>query len=485
MSEPVTTLLKRTRDELSAEFRPERPVRVNRAPGRLDVMGGIADYTGSMVCAMPLDRATAVVSQERADRQLQVFSFNLFDEHRPFTLRIPLESLATQPAEALRREFAAPGRTWAAYLVGCLFILHEKGWIDLRDPRVPGLNLAVLGTVPLGAGISSSAAIEVATMLNLIARLPEKAPARGRDDPLLVAGMCQEVENRIVGAPCGIMDPVTSCLGEAGKLLRMICQPHELLAPLPLPEGVRVVGINSAVRHSVAGAAYARTRCAAFMAHAMILETMREIGASAGRELVGDPMHGYLANLDPDDYKRLFRPKLPEFMGGAEFLERNPAGTIDRATRVDPATRYPVRHAADHHVLEARRVRRFAEFIEQAAGHTARQPGAPLDRAGHLMYASHQSYGMDAMLGAPECDLLVELLRARERAGIYGARITGGGGGGTVAVLCDASASADEAIGQVMEEYHRRTGNKPEAFAGTSDGAWVTGTVETFLPPAR
>src|SRR5215207_4936375 len=132
--DPVPTLLARTRAELGAEFDFTRPMRVSRAPGRLDVMGGIADYTGSLVCELPLDRAAAIALSEREDRAVQVFSFNLFDEHKPFTLRIPLDAIATRPLEELRREFAEPGRTWAGYLIGCLFILHEQKLIDLRDP---------------------------------------------------------------------------------------------------------------------------------------------------------------------------------------------------------------------------------------------------------------------------------------------------------------------------------------------------------------
>jgi L-arabinokinase len=84
---------------------------------------------------------------------------------------------------------------------------------------------------------------------------------------------------------------------------------------------------------------------------------------------------------------------------------------------------------------------------------------------------------MDAMLGAPECDLLVDLVRRHERAGLYGARITGGGSGGTVAVLCDAGERTDAAIGQIMDEYQRQTGRKPEVFLGTSPGAWHTGAM--------
>lgn len=471
--DPVPTLLARVRAELGADVSPDAPIRVSRAPGRLDVMGGIADYTGSLVCEFPLDRAAAVALQPRGDRQVQVFSFNLFDDHKPFTLRVPLDALARADADALRREFDEPGRKWAAYLVGCLFVLHERRLVDLGDARHAGVNLALYSTVPLGAGVSSSAAVEVATMMNLV----DHFGVRGKVGPLDVATMCQAAENRIVGAPCGVMDQVTCCLGEAGALLRMVCQPHDLLPPLQLPPGVRVVGINSGVKHSVGAAQYGRTRCAAFMGHRIILERMRAMGAAAGRELTGDPMRGYLANLDPDDYKRFFRPAVPEQLTGRQFLDRY-GSTIDAVTRVEPGVEYAVQHAVDHHVLEARRVRRFVEFIESAAAAapaTPRQRGGMLDRAGHLMYASHLSYTNDAMLGAPECDLLVDLVRRRERAGLYGAKITGGGSGGTVAVLCDTSPAADEAVGEILREYAQQTGRTAEVFSGTSPGAWHVG----------
>src|SRR5438270_7228125 len=112
--EPVPALLARVRAELGEQFPPSRPIRVSRAPGRLDVMGGIADYTGSLVCEFPLACATAVALQERGDRQIQVFSFNLYDEHKPFTFRMPMDALAGHSPDVLRREFDEPGRSWAA-----------------------------------------------------------------------------------------------------------------------------------------------------------------------------------------------------------------------------------------------------------------------------------------------------------------------------------------------------------------------------------
>src|SRR5205814_3888950 len=117
-------------------------------------------------------------------------------------------------------------------------------------------------------------AIEVAAMINLV----DHFAVREQLDPLKLAALCQQVENRIVGAPCGIVDKVASCAGHSAKLLRLLCQPHTLLDPLELPIGIRVLGIDSAVRHNAAGGQYAKTRCAAFMGHKIILEKMRDFG---------------------------------------------------------------------------------------------------------------------------------------------------------------------------------------------------------------
>jgi galactokinase len=470
--EPVPVLLRRIAAELGAEFVAGQPMRISRAPGRLDVMGGIADYTGSTVCEGTLDRAAAVALQQRSDRLLQVFSFNLLDQHLPFTFGISLDALASEPLAKLAAGFAEPGRRWAAYLAGCLHVLHEAKLVDLANPAVRGLNLALYSTVPLGAGVSSSAAIEVATMLNLA----DHFGIGDQLDPMRLSVLCQRVENHLVGAPCGIMDQVSSCFGQQDSLLRMVCQPHEIQTPVHLPAGMRVLGINSNVKHSVGDGAYGRTRCAAFMAHKIILAKMGEAAEQHGVKLVGDPLRGYLANLNPDDYRGLLRPHLPPWMAGQEFLDRY-GPTIDTATAVHPGERYPVQHAADHHVLEARRVKQFVAFLS-AAG-TAPQPHRQtmLRKAGHLMYASHQSYSNDAMLGAAECDLLVELIRKHEHAGLYGGKITGGGSGGTVAVLAQLGEQADLAIAEIMKAYQQQSGHQPEAFLHSSPGGWHVGTV--------
>jgi L-arabinokinase len=436
-------------------------------------MGGIADYTGSLVCEATLDRAAAVALQRRRDRQVRLFSLNLLDDAQPWRATVPLDVLAASSAGDLGRQLEAEGHRWAGYLVGCLSVLHASGHVDLRRGDIGGFDLALFSTVPLGGGVSSSAAIEVASMMGLV----DDLGLRAKLDPLHLASLCQQVENRVVGAPCGIMDQVTSIAGRAGALLKLLCQPHDLQGALALPAGVRVLGIDTRVKHSVGGGMYGRTRCAAFMGHKIILSKMSHVGRQAGQALQGDPMRGYLANLDVDDYKGLFRPRLPTSMRGADFLAAY-GPTIDQATGVDPAMDYHVQAATDHHVFEARRVRQFVEFIGEAARHPhgTRPQGQALDKAGHLMYASHLSYSNCAMLGAPECDLLVDLVRRHEPAGLYGAKITGGGSGGTVAILADISPKADEAVARIMQRYQEQTGHVPKAFMGSSDGAWEVGT---------
>lgn len=471
--DPVPTLRARVAAELSAMFELSKPIRYSRSPGRLDVMGGIADYTGSVVCEMPLDRAAAVAMQPRADRTVQAMSFNLLDEHKPFTIAMGLDDLAGATIAQLRKNFGEPGRGWGGYLLGCLAILQDEKLIDLKDPKIAGLNLALLSTVPLGAGVSSSAAIEVATMMNLV----EHFGLRDRVSATKVGAMCQRVENHVVGAPCGIMDQIASSAGLAGTLMRMKCQPHELLAPLPLPAGVRVVGINSNVKHSVGGGMYGKTRCAAFMGHTIILAEMKRFGEQAGQTMISDPMNGYLANLDADDYKRLFRAKLPEQIDGKTFLAQY-GPTIDTATTVEPETTYHVQLATDHHVMEARRVNEFIRHLTEAS--TATDPTArklSLDKAGHLMYASHKSYTDNALLGADECDWLVDAVRANESGGLYGAKITGGGSGGTVAVLCNEGGRSDDTLATILRDYEQKWSLKPDLFVASSPGGWASGTV--------
>jgi len=222
------------------------------------------------------------------------------------------------------------------------------------------------------------------------------------------------------------------------------------------------------------------------MGHKIILEQMKKIGVSLNKPLTSDPMNGYLANLDPDDYKNLFRPHLPEKISGQHFLDQF-GPTIDTATSIDPSQTYQVLNATDHHVLESRRVNQFCKFLQQASTLSDQSKIenrkskilSLVNKCGHLMYASHHSYTHDAHLGHPHCDLLVQLVRENEHLGLFGARITAAGQGGTIAILADTSQSSTDTLGQIMQTYEQQTHQKPTLFTNSSPGAIHTGTVAT------
>jgi galactokinase len=346
---------------------------------------------------------------------------------------------------------------WASYVVGCIwYVLHRSNVAPLPEN---GLRILIDSTVPEGKGVSSSAALEVAVMSAL-------AVAYGVGmEPEELATACQWVENHIVGAPCGIMDQMTSACGRADRLLRLKCQPGQIEGQLEIPNGYRFYGVDSGVRHAVTGADYGTVRTAAFMGYRIIADaaglatTVRD-----GRADIDDPRwHGYLANMSPAEFERGFRSALPDRLSGREFLARF-GGTTDGATRVMPDRLYPVRAATAHPIYEQDRVSRFADLLQQASagGTIARQLGA-------LMYESHASYTACG-LGSEGTDRLVELIRtAGPAAGLFGAKITGGGSGGTVAVLGDATAG--DTVAEIASEYTRRTGHTSEVFTDSGPGA--------------
>jgi L-arabinokinase len=311
--------------------------------------------------------------------------------------------------------------------------------------RNAGARLFVRSTVPLGAGVSSSAAVEVAAMRALCAAYNVEL------DPLLLARLCQRVENEVLDAPCGIMDQVTSALGEAGKLLALVCQPYRVQEFVALPSGWSVFGIDSAVKHAVSGSAYTKTRVGAFMGYKMLADR------------AGNGFGGYLCNVSPDEYRGLYPDGLPETMTGAAFLGAH-GGIFDDVTSVSPGETYAVRACTEHAIFENVRVARFLECLKDGSD-------VALAEAGQQMYAAHASYGACG-LGAPETDVLVEVARTTQDAAVAGARITGGGSGGTVAFLV--RADAEERVAEaVAAEYARRTGQTPRVIRGTSPGAFA------------
>ncbi|MFQ5857294.1 MAG: galactokinase [Anaerolineae bacterium] len=441
-------------------FDADADIYVTRAPARLDVMGGIADYSGSVVLEGTLDRAIVVGLQRRADRRLVVRSLGIEREGLVRQVELNLDSFfangGLKPYADVRQELQRdPVRHWSAYVSGAFYVLMREG---AAPAFRQGATIGLTSTIPLGAGISSSAALEVATMTAILVAFGLQL------DGLELARLCQMVENHVVGAPCGIMDQVTSALGQAGQLLALRCQPHDILGQVTIPAGFRVLGIDSDVRHAVGGSRYTDTRVSAFMGHKIILHRLQAASAD------DDPTDGYLCRLSPEEYTRRFRDLLPLRISGRQFLDTY-GPTVDPVTQVDPNKVYRVRSRTEHPIYENHRVQRFIECLEQAQ---IGESELSMREAGRLMYASHWSYGKRCGLGAPETDLLVRLVRERgPEEGLYGAKITGGGSGGTVAVL--AADGTDDVIQTIAQTYQGQTGLVPDLFLGTSPGALAYG----------
>jgi L-arabinokinase len=431
---------------------------IARAPGRLDVMGGIADYSGSLVLQLPLAVHTTATLTPRDDRVVEVSSKRGAGRD---VFRVELDELlsgALSTPDGLRAHFA-DGRLprWGAYVLGAAYACLVRNGARLSTSPT-GFQLHIDSQVPSGKGVSSSAALEVATF-GAIA-----AAHDGRFTSEEIATECQWAENHIAGAPCGIMDQMTSACGESDHLLRLRCQPAIIEGQVAIPAGWRFYGVDSGIRHAVSGADYGTVRTAAFMGY-RIIAALAGLAVTPDGDRVrvhDDAWHGYLANITPAEFASRFERQLPDEMRGAEFLAEY-GGITDVVTRVAPERAYPVRVATAHPVHENARVERFAELLASLAD----DAGAAIEM-GALMYASHASYSACG-LGSDGTDRLVEMVRAvGADGGMFGAKITGGGSGGTVAIL--ARSSAEDAVRDLARRYSRETGRAAEVFAASGPG---------------
>jgi galactokinase len=394
-------------------FDPDADLIVTRAPGRLDVMGGIADYSGSHVLEYPIAEATFVAVQSNKSSTVNIVTLIENEPGRSFTVAL---SEFDGPVEyEAAREFFQRDRAnrWAAYVGGVFLVLMRE-----RNAGFPcGANILISSRVPPGKGVSSSAALEVAVMTGVTEAFNISI------DPKETALLCQKVENLVVGAPCGVMDQMTAVFGERDRLLLLLCQPAEIKRMITLPSSLRLWGLDSGIRHSVGGGDYGSVRTATF----------------AGLQIISDlrPETEYLANISPTEFENEYLAHLPE----------------------------SVRTPTAHPIYENARVQRFVELLDH--------PEPLFNELGELMYEAHSSYTALG-LNSSGTDLLVELVRKEgPRAGLFGAKITGGGSGGTVAVLGDQSSRA--AIERIAASYANETGHHPYLFAGSSSGSLAFG----------
>jgi len=448
-------------------FAPRVPILITRAPGRLDLMGGIADYSGSMVLELPIREAALVAIQRDPGKMIRIVSLGSESGDRSLSFEMRLADFYNPEGpisyEEARGYFARDSHCqWAAYAAGAFLVLARERKTQFAE----GARILIDSSVPEGKGVSSSAAIEVAVMQAVAAAFHISIQPRD------LAILCQKVENSVVGAPCGVMDQMASSCGEEGRLMALLCQPAELQGMVSLPPDAAIWGIDSGVRHSVSGADYGSVRVGAFMGYRILadLEGMPATMKSNGVVTIDDRLWGgYLANVGPARFEQFYAHSLPERISGAAFLARY-GGTTDSVTRVDPDRSYAVRIPTAHPIYEHSRVGSFIKLMRGEIDELR------LEELGELMYQSHASYSACG-LGSEGTDRLVEMVReAGPRRGLFGAKITGGGSGGTVAVL--GRPDAADVIEEITHRYARETDRAPYLFHGSSPGAAAFGTLQ-------
>ena len=444
--------------ELTDFFDHDNDIFVSRSPGRLDVMGGIADYSGSLMLEMPIAEATFAAVQKSGENSIKIISLSSHsDGAMKFEIDLSefrkLSSLGDY--EEIKSFFASkPKDHWASYAAGVFFALARELDIDFHL----GTRILISSNIPIGKGVSSSAALEVAVMNAVCAAFDIQI------EPREIALLCQKVENLIVGAACGVMDQMSTNCGVENTLISILCQPAEIQGMIAIPDSIEFWGIDSGVRHSVAGSDYSSVRIAAFMGYRIIsgLAGLNVRKKSYSLVEIDDPRwHGYLCNLTPDEYESQFRPTIPSAITGSEFIQRY-NGITDEITSIDPSKTYEVKASTEHAIYENFRVRSFSSML------TGEIDNSQAIELGELMFKCHQSYAACG-LTEPGTDRLAALAREYRSEGIYGARITGGGSGGTVCFM--ARRGSESVVNRIAKQYEAETGRAPYIFSGSSPGA--------------
>lgn len=368
------------------------PMFVARAPGRVNLIGEHTDYNNGFVFPMAIQRAVTLVGAPRNDGIVRIHSCN-FDQMAEFSLT----------------GIAKGEPDWLNYIKGVARVMLDYGY------ALGGFDAVAYGDVPLGSGLSSSAAIEMATVQAFIAAeatSPGKAASKlATLDGVTAAKIGQRCENQFIGVNSGIMDQFISALGEAGHALKIDCKDYSFTR-VPMPKGATVLVVDTTAPRTLAGSAYNQRRADCEAGALMLgVDSLRDVSM-------------------------------------AQFKQR----------RSDLPT--VIMHRMAHVVLENQRV---------LDAEVAMRRG-DLEELGILMYHSHESLRDLYEVSSRELDTVVELAREAGE-GVFGARMTGAGFGGCAIVLVD-DAHVERVTALIADQYPKRCGRPCHIYASVAaDGA--------------
>lgn len=358
--------------------------RIFRAPGRVNLIGEHTDYNEGFVMPAAVEFSTLVAIYPRSDRKLLIQSAEFPGDSQFDVDRLPVQRTSS----------------WCDYILGVAAALQQRG------SPLAGANLLVHGNVPIGAGLSSSAAIEVASALALLSLDGKRLPLPE------VAKVCRQAENEFVGARVGIMDQFVSCMGKAGHALLLDCRSLEFQFA-PIPVGIEIVVCNTMVKHDLATGAY---------------NQRREECEQGVR---------YFAKADPSI--RALRDVSSELL---EQIGNELPPTIQKR--------------CTHVIRENQRTLAAARSLADG----------DLGRMGTLMRESHESLRDLYEVSCRELDAMVDA--AQGLPGFIGGRMTGGGFGGCTVNLVREENASDFAA-QIAERYHQATGIIPQIYPCHAD----------------
>jgi galactokinase len=375
--------LKELAAHVTAEFQKHygrAPRWIVAAPGRVNVIGEHTDYNDGFVLPMAIERY-AIMAADAAPAPGKI---SIYDTNFKETAQIDIFAPVTNGSPK-----------WSNYIRGVLAGFQNRG------VTIPALDVAFLSTVPLGGGLSSSAALEVCT-----ATLIEAATGKNID-PIEKALLAQKAEHDFAGVPCGIMDQFISALGREGHLLLLDCRTRKTeLVPMSDPS-VALLVINTNVKHELSGGEYAERR-------AQCEEAARNLGVKSLRDVTAEQLEQGKGKLSELVYRRA----------------RHVIGEIERTT-----------HAADG----------------------VRNSNWPT--VGVLMYASHAALRDDYEVSCKELDVVVEIAEEIGlKGGVYGCRMTGGGFGGCAVALVKTD-SVEAITKKIATDYKAKTGIDATIFS--------------------